>query len=81
MTTESGGTILVGDWRRRLGTKTDAHLYHAAHGAPAHTRLYADLTPICGKRIARRNTVPVHKGRPCTQCLVNGITGSDYSNV
>jgi len=81
MTTVPDGKLLVGDWRHRLGSKTDAHLYHATHGARAGTRLFADLPPICGKHIKRKDTVPVSRGRPCTDCLVNAITGRDYSNV
>jgi hypothetical protein len=81
MMTTASGTMLVGDWRRRWGSKTDAHLWHATHGSRAGTALFADLRPICGKRIKRRDTVLAHKGRPCTDCLVAGITRRDYSNA
>lgn len=66
---------LPGDWRRRRGTKTDAHLY--ASGAPR---------PMCGKVIeryqtaaARLATAPRSRSNytialPCTECLVQAIT-------
>lgn len=81
MITTDGGAVLVGDWRRRYGTKTDVHLYNATHGAPAHTKLFADDRPICGKRIKRKDTIAMHRGRPCYQCLVNAITKRDHSKL
>ncbi len=56
--------VLHGDWRRRRGTKTDAHLYA---GGTARR-------PMCGKVIERHATVAVQSGRPCTECLVQAIT-------
>jgi hypothetical protein len=58
---------LPGDWRRRRGTKTDAHVY--VKGSPR---------PRCGKAIDRPETVRVHFGRPCSDCMVNAIGGRDY---
>jgi len=81
LTTVPEGKLLVGDWRHRYGSKTDAHLYNATHGARAGTRLFAEDRPICGKRIKRKDTSPVHRGRPCYQCLVAAITRRDYSNA
>lgn len=56
---------LQGDWRRRAGTKTDAHLYDRRGDM---TRL-----PLCYSRIPRNVTVRVEEGRPCSDCLVAAI--------
>jgi len=68
----ASGTMLYGDWRRRMGSKTDAHLWKDGSD-------YAQ--PICGKRIEHYRTIALHSGRPCTDCLVNAIGGRDYSNA
>jgi len=69
MMTAGKGTPLHGDWRRRIGTKTDAHLY-----PPRTFRLTGATVPLCGKRIRKDATAPVTRGRPCTACLVAAIT-------
>ena len=66
MTADPGGQVLYGDWRRRAGTKTDAHLYGPMGHATRH--------PRCLRRIPWTTTVIVQKGRPCTDCLVAEIT-------
>jgi hypothetical protein len=58
------GTQLYGDWRRRRGTKTVAHLYA---GGTARR-------PMCGKVIERHATDAVQAGVPCSECLVAAIT-------
>jgi len=60
--------MLIGDWRRRAGTKTDAHLYAGRGHHPF------DQRPMCGKRIRYMTTTPVPSGTPCTDCLVQAIT-------
>lgn len=67
MIADPGGQNLYGDWRRRRLTKTDAHLYR-------DSPIAASRLPACRKRIPHDETVPVHKGRPCTNCLVAEIT-------
>ena len=74
MTADPGGQIMVGDWRRRLGTKTDAHLYHARYDDHPGDRAWADILPACGRRIKRRHTVLVRKGRPCYECMTTALT-------
>jgi hypothetical protein len=61
---------LAGDWRRRRGTKTDAHLYGPSilpRNEPSGRR------PLCGKNVRHVDTERVDVGRPCTDCLVAGI--------
>lgn len=60
--------ILLGDWRRRRGTQTDAHLY-AGDGATNTAR-----RPMCGRRIERHATEKVQSGAPCAECLTAAIT-------
>jgi hypothetical protein len=55
---------LPGDWRRQYGTKTDGHLWHDGSD-------YA--LPLCRKKIEHYRTLPLDRGRPCTDCLVAGI--------
>ena len=77
---------LLGDWRRRTGSKTDAHLYRPSTRAEWERR-YSDQRPICGKVIPRRRTSAVQlwtgqplsrssasRVLPCTACLVEAIT-------
>lgn len=59
------GTKLIGDWRRRRGTKTDAHLYA---GGTARR-------PKCGKVIERHATEAVRVGTPCYDCLASAAAG------
>lgn len=72
---------LPGDWRRRRGTKTDAHLWAGTGHHPF------DQRPMCGKAIRHISTEPATLwtgtpiGRsnrlfalPCTECLVQAIT-------
>lgn len=61
MATDTG--LLYGDWRRRRGTRTDAHYYPER-----------ELRPICGRRIEYGSTEPVPTGRPCYECLVADLT-------
>lgn len=61
MATDAG--FLYGDWRRRRGTKTDAHLYNT--GA---------RRPLCGRVIERHGTDSVASGRPCYECLASSFT-------
>jgi hypothetical protein len=68
--TIGSGLTLQGDWRRRRGTKTDAHLWDGNWGG--HHPF--DQRPMCGKRIRHYNTVPVAAGAPCSECLVQAIT-------
>ncbi len=56
---------LPGDWRRRMGTKTDAHLWRDGSD-------YA--LPLCGKRIEHHQTSALANGHACTGCLVAAIT-------
>jgi hypothetical protein len=65
MTADPGGQVLHGDWRRRAGTGTDAHLWREGGD-------YA--LPACLKNIEWFRTSSVHRGRPCTDCLVAEIT-------
>ena len=65
MTTASG-SVLYGDWRRRIGSSTDAHLWRDGSD-------YA--LPVCGKRIEHFRTVEVRKARPCYDCLAHGASG------
>ena len=69
----TGGTILVGDWRRRKGSKTAVHLW-ASNKRPDWQRSTSDQRPMCGKVIPRFRTAAVRTGRPCTDCLVAAIT-------
>lgn len=55
---------LPGDWRRRHGSKTDAHLW--TDGSD-----YSQ--PLCRKRIEHYQTMAVDEGRPCTDCLVAAV--------
>ena len=55
---------LTGDWRRRYGSKTDAHLYRDGSD-------YA--LPMCRKNIEHYRTSEVEQGRPCTDCLVAAV--------
>jgi hypothetical protein len=75
------GPVLAGDWRRRKGTKTDAHLFAGSGHHPF------DQRPMCGKAIRHLSTEPATlwtgepRSRsdalwalPCTACLVQAIT-------
>lgn len=55
---------LSGDWRRRLETKTDAHLWR---------NTYSTGLPMCQRNIPRSATEAVDAGRPCADCLVAAI--------
>jgi hypothetical protein len=59
------GAMLLGDWRRRSGTKTDAHLYAAGEQYPTCRRVI--------KRDGVSGTEPVEYGQPCRDCLVVAI--------
>lgn len=73
MKTADGLAVLIGDWRRRKGSKTDAHLW-ASSKRPDWQRSSSDQRPKCGRVIPRFRTVAVSTGRPCTECLVAAIT-------
>lgn len=79
MTADPGGQVLYGEWRRRRGTKTDAHLW--AEKRRGDTVLVRGLgsrdRPRCERRIPYDDTAAVRKGRPCTDCLVAEITRRD----
>ncbi len=72
---------LIGDWRRRRGTKTDAHLYRGTGHHPF------DQRPMCGKAIRHISTVPIkpwtgkpisrsdeHRALAHTECLIAALT-------
>lgn len=74
-------TTLIGDWRRRTGTKTDTHLFAGRGHHPF------DQRPMCGKAIRHFTTTPIKpwtgeprsrsdatRALPCTACLVAAIT-------
>jgi hypothetical protein len=65
MNTKSG-TPLLGDWRRRRGTKADAHLFRGQS---------FDTRPVCLKAIRRISTESVRTGQPCYDCLSFGASG------
>jgi len=78
---KTNGPKLVGDWRRRRGSKTDAHLFDGSGHHPF------DQRPMCGKAIRHMSTEPAtlwtgtpisRSGSfwalPCTECLVQAIT-------
>jgi hypothetical protein len=77
------GPKLTGDWRRRTGSKTDAHLFAGNGHHPF------DQRPMCGKALRHMATtkVEVWTGYPigrsdrdralaCTSCLVAAITAA-----
>ena len=87
------GLPLPGDWRRRIGSKTDAHLYAPSKRADWE-RVYSDQRPLCGKIIPRWRTSkaelwtgkPISRSNasralPCTACLVMAITRPYTANV
>jgi hypothetical protein len=68
-----GGGRLPGDWRRRFGSKTDAHQYTKPDGTPFSGTM-SELRPDCGKAIPRKVTERApDKATPCYDCLVEGI--------
>jgi hypothetical protein len=67
----TGGITLHGDWRRRRGSQTDAHLYGKND---FETALLDTRRPMCSMAIPRRVTAPVSQGQPCRDCLIAAIT-------
>lgn len=55
----ASGRRLAGDWRRLKGRRTDAHLFPASA-----------ILPLCGLRLARRDSERVPLGYACVPCLL-----------
>lgn len=69
------GGVLIGDWRRRMGSTTDAHLYRYGH-KPSDQPIGPDKRyPVCGKRIPMGRTIAPKQGRPCYDCLAIAAAG------